>query len=396
MARFAVSLILVSYLVFFVVRWGPAIWGGAPPLWPDGSPLGSDFAPFYAASTLALAGKPASAYYPPALLEVITHINVVQNPYIFPYPPTFMLLLLPLALFTYLPSLLIWLTATLLACLFVVYRIAPYPWTPWLFLAFPGVFMNFLTGQNGFLSAALLGGGLHLVDRRPIAGGLLLGLLSYKPQLFLLIPLALAAGKRWLALLGTAVSAATLIILSLLLFHPDTWQAFFTQISVPADLLANGGSGFLRKVCSLFAFARLTGSNLPTAWILQGFLMLGAAMGVALSWRRVASASLRNALLVIGTLLFSPYLLYYDLALLALPFAWIGMEGMRHGWRAGELWLMLLCFVMPALIFLFAEIQVNMPVCVISLGLLFLVTWGRQFSLSWPNPQPRCKDRYFP
>jgi len=62
-------------------------------------------------------------------------------------------------------------------------------------LAFPGTFQNFIQGQNGFLSAALLGGGLVILERFPLTGGMLLGALSYKPHLAALIPVALLAGR---------------------------------------------------------------------------------------------------------------------------------------------------------------------------------------------------------
>jgi alpha-1,2-mannosyltransferase len=49
-------------------------------------------------------------------------------------------------------------------------------------LAFPAVLINIGHGQNGFLTAALLSGALVVLDRRPIAAGILLGFLVYKPQ----------------------------------------------------------------------------------------------------------------------------------------------------------------------------------------------------------------------
>ena len=60
--------------------------------------------------------------------------------------------------------------------------------------AFPAVFVNIGHGQNGFLTAALLGGALHLLDRRPWLAGVLFGCLAYKPQFGVLIPFALLAG----------------------------------------------------------------------------------------------------------------------------------------------------------------------------------------------------------
>src|SRR5438105_147271 len=82
-------------------------------------------------------------------------------------------------------------------------------------------FSNVGHGQNGFLTATLLGGGLIFLERRPILAGVLLGLLAYKPQFGLLIPLVLLATGRW-----TAIAAATVTVLSacsatLIVFGPE-------------------------------------------------------------------------------------------------------------------------------------------------------------------------------
>jgi alpha-1,2-mannosyltransferase len=57
----------------------------------------------------------------------------------------------------------------------------------------PAAVGNIFMGQTGFISAALLTAGLQLASTRPIAAGALLGLLSYKPRLGALVPIALAA-----------------------------------------------------------------------------------------------------------------------------------------------------------------------------------------------------------
>ena len=57
------------------------------------------------------------------------------------------------------------------------------------------MFVNVGHGQNGFLTAALLGGALHWLDRRPWLAGVLIGCLAYKPQFGVLIPVALLAGR---------------------------------------------------------------------------------------------------------------------------------------------------------------------------------------------------------
>ena len=76
-------------------------------------------------------------------------------------------------------------------------------------LAFPAVYVNLAHGQNGFLSAALLGGSLLILDQRPKLAGVLIGLLAYKPQFGVLIPLVLIATGRWTVI---AAAAATVLI----------------------------------------------------------------------------------------------------------------------------------------------------------------------------------------
>ena len=147
-----------------------------------------------------------------------------------PYPPTFLLLVLPLAFLPYAVSFICWLAVTGTGFLYVIRRLVPNNPLFWLVLVFPGTVNNVLFGQNGFLSAAFLGGGLILAERHPFAGGCLLGLLSYKPQLAWLIPLALAAGRYWQALLGAVISAVALALASLCLLGSDVWIAFFKNL----------------------------------------------------------------------------------------------------------------------------------------------------------------------
>ena len=90
-------------------------------------------------------------------------------------------------------------------------RLAPSAQFTWLALAFPSTLLTIVYGQNGFLSVIFLGGGLVLLDRSPIAAGIFLGFMTYKPQLALLIPIALAAGRRWQTLSAMLVTSGGLI-----------------------------------------------------------------------------------------------------------------------------------------------------------------------------------------
>src|SRR5258707_10279692 len=113
---------------------------------------------------------------------------------------------MPLGLMAYVPALLAWLAAGWYAFYRALRLAMPGQGTLLLALAAPAVFINAVGGQNGTWTAALFGGGLGLLERRPLLAGGLLGLLIYKPQLGLLIPVALLAGRHWRASKGVAVS----------------------------------------------------------------------------------------------------------------------------------------------------------------------------------------------
>src|SRR5712672_847126 len=94
-------------------------------------------------------------------------------------------------------------------------------------VAVPVVLANTMVGQNGFLTAALIGGTLYLLPTRPILSGICLGLLSYKPQYGVLFPLALIAGAYWTAFTSAAIVTIAIAVISWLAFGSDSWHAFF-------------------------------------------------------------------------------------------------------------------------------------------------------------------------
>ena len=171
-----------------------------------GRPLGTDFSNVYAAGQLVLEGNPAAPYDPAVHRERERAIFGEKTPfYGWLYPPFFLFVAAGLALMSYPIALAVWQGVSLLLYLLSIRAIlrgnpascgrVPTAQTPpnklWLLLAvsFPAVFVNIGHGHNGFLTAALLGGGLVLLDRRSIVAGILLGLLAYKPQFGLMIPI---------------------------------------------------------------------------------------------------------------------------------------------------------------------------------------------------------------
>ena len=155
--------------------------------------------------------------------------------YAFQYPPVFLLVAAALAQLPYLPALALWQAATLALYLLAIRAIIVSSPSPgrvgirgdWLLLAlaFPAVFINLGHGQNGFLTAALFGGALALLDRRPLVAGVLIGLMIYKPQFGLMIPLVLLATGRWRVIVAAAATVLVLLLLTLAAFGTEVWPA---------------------------------------------------------------------------------------------------------------------------------------------------------------------------
>lgn len=334
-------------------------------------PLGTDFSQFWVASALALGGDPAEVYDFPQFLAAQKALFHVNFPFPWVYPPTGLLLVLPLALLPYLPSLAVWLAVTMAPYLAVLRRLAPHPLVMSLSLAYPGTFQNFVHGQNGFLTAALVGWGLFLVDRAPVAAGLLLGLASFKPHLMILVPLALVAGRRWRALAALLTSVIILALSSVLVLGQEVWLAFYRNALLPMQLVEQGKMP-VQKMITPFAAALQAGGGLSLSVALQMIVMVGVGVGVIWVWHRQASLAVRGSALVLAILLFTPHAFPYDLTLLALPLAWLGWQGYRHGFLAGELPVLVLAWLSPLLAFISTATRFPL-VPLILLTLFFLV-----------------------
>lgn len=342
-----------------------------------GRPLGTDFSNIYAAGKYVLDGKPAAPFTPELQHLMEKRIFGAATPfYGWHYPPVFLAVAALLALLPYLPALIVWQAATLALYLKTMLAIAGdrRAWLP--ALAFPAVFINIGHGHNGFLTAALFGGGLLLLDRRPVISGVLLGLLCYKPQFGVLIPLALAAGGYWRTFIAAALTVAILVTASWLAFGTETWAAFrdslaFTQTVV----LEEGGTGFY-KIQSLFAALRAWHAPLPLAYGAQGALALAVAVTVIAIWRRGGALAPKAAALLSGALLVTPYVLDYDLMAMAPAIAFLAAHGIARGFLPWEKTTLAAIFVAPLITRAVAE-QTRLPIGFIALAALFLLSARR-------------------
>jgi len=313
-----------------------------------GRPLGTDFTSFWTASKLALGGSPASAYDVAAHHAQQTAIFGRDTGYAaFFYPPIFLLVCLPLAALPYLASLAAWLTAT-----GALYWRMVRAWLGGAFgampiLAFPAVLSNIGHGQNGFLSAALFGAGALWLQRRPVLAGVCLGALAYKPHLGIMIPIALAIAGRWKTFAAAAVTVLTLAAVSYGLFGPESWRGFLADSSLARSTLEQGLVGDA-KMQSAFAAVRLWGGGLVLAYGLQAMVAVLAAAGLFWLQRRAPNSGAEGPAMIVAALIASPFLLDYDLIILAAPLAWMLREGASKGFLSWEKTILLAAFVLPA------------------------------------------------
>jgi hypothetical protein len=310
------------------------------------APTSSDFVSFYAAGKLALAGTPGLAYDQAAHYLAEQRFTVDGAPYqYFFYPPVFLLLCVPLAVLPYYVAFYGFEIVTLAAFVFVMRQILREPGWSWIapVLAFPAIFWTLGLGQNAFLTAALFGGFTLLLEQRPGAAGVCLGLLCYKPHFGLLAPVGLAAGGYWRSFLAAAATVAGLVLLSALLFGADTWQAYLSAFVRSNAVYASGRIDYA-GIVTPFGAARLLGFAASPAYLVQALVSAAMVVIVGFSWRRSQSRSLRAATLLTATLLAVPVALLYDRLLLLVAIGWLVREGRSKGFRTWDKTVLLVAY----------------------------------------------------
>ena len=355
----------------------------------NGFLLGSDFISFWTTGQmLAGHGDPYDA---------AAHI-AAQRAYFasatgytaFFYPPSFLPLCWPLGWLRYFPALAGWLVVTgamYVAAVRVWWRDVPTRLPLWLpLVAFPAMPIVVTHGQTSWLQAALLGTGVLMVRRQPMLAGLCLGLATVKPQFGLLVPLALLASREWKVFVLAGATALALAGLSALAFGPELWAEWLAASARAQAAMADGAVGF-GKMMSPFAALRLLGVPIVAAYVVQGLVTaVVAALIVLFGWTRGWRPGLA-ALVLAGAPLATPFVLDYDMVLLAFPMLWLVGEGLRKQFLPYERLVLVLTFAAPA----FARpLALNLSVPIMPLVLLafFAIVWRR----ATLRPQRHCED----
>jgi hypothetical protein len=173
-------------------------------------------------------------------------------------------------------------------------------------------------GQNSFMSAGLVTAGIWFMHRRPKLAGLLLGLLAFKPQLALLVPVALAAAGAWTAIVAAATTVAALLLASLAVPGLPLWRGWL-------HLFLSGDPAFHHWVeagrkygDSVFTCLQLAG--VPPVWANCG-QVAAILLGAACVWHAFHARlpeSTRLAVLLAAMILAAPHVGDYDALLLGI------------------------------------------------------------------------------
>jgi hypothetical protein len=281
----------------------------------------------WAGGWLALHGHAAVLFDAAAYNGFLTGLYGKIPFHFWSYPPNYLLVVSGFDWLPPWPAVLAFDLATLLL-LVVVLRLAGLPRLMILAVAFcPASLENLLEGQNAALLTALIGGGVLLLPKRPVLGGVLVGLASIKPQLGIVLPLFLL--RRYPVAFGAAVcSALVLAGVSFVVFGPVVWGGFLhvTSPFMQGVLLTGKPKGFAGGLVSVFAACRFLG--IPVALGIQAVVSLGC---VALA------ARCRNAVPVLLLVaLGCPYLHVYDLLGASLAVALLVQDRLRTGFGRGE------------------------------------------------------------
>ncbi|QPF87223.1 DUF2029 domain-containing protein [Bradyrhizobium genosp. L] len=295
--------------------------------------VGHDFAAFWTAGRLAFAGHAGDAYGDAGRAAVAAVLGDKTYAPFF-YPPTALLVWLPFALLPFAAAASVWITATGAAYSAAVRAmlrggsVVPA-------LAFPAAWVCALFGQNSLFSAGLLGGSALTLDRYPVAAGVLIGCLTFKPQIAFLAPLVLIVTRRWRALAAAVATTLVLVAAATALFGIDAWVGFINVLPQASAWNIGGAPGF-EKFASLYAGVRLLGGSSDTAWLVQLVTAAAVIVALVLTLRTRPGGAAEIALMTAVTGLCVPFFGNYEMVILAIPGAWLAAQAIARGWLPYE------------------------------------------------------------
>lgn len=300
-----------------------------------GHPIGADFITYWAASHLAQIDSATDAYHAASLLaaeKLVAPVNMPHTGWF--YPPQFLLMVYPLAYMNYALAYAAFSVVGLLLYLGAFSKLTRGHGLLILAVAFPALFLNITSGQNGLITVSLAALSLYYLEKKPALAGALMGLLCIKPQLLLLFPLMMLWTQNWRALTAFFISSIVFAGLATMALGTAIWPAFLSGLKIAKTYLETDIP--LERMPTVFALVRQIEGSLAWAYGLHALIAALAVITLLATWRLSQQAAVRGIALIAATLLISPYLFDYDLVWQILPILWLYQLGKKTGWLNGE------------------------------------------------------------
>lgn len=350
-------IILIASVLLLVSAYIPRLytgWSGGSDIFDNtGEPFGQDYVNIWTTARMVLEGRTDDLFNPAAFHAA--QVEIIGRPFqdhSWSYPPHFVPWILLFGLVPYLWGFVLWTATT-----FGAYLAAVLPGRPQkvsLFLALllaPSTFINMAGGQNGFLTAALIVGALRLMESHPIWSGVLFGLLTVKPHLGLLVPIALIAAGAWRTIVSATITAALLVAASIALYGVHPWIAYLRDTSAMQTTVLEYGTGvFTLMMPTPFMAARILGWGIDAGYAINFVFAAGAAVVVGWTYRMTSVPSdLRAAILLAAGLIASPYAFNYDMTALSAMLICVLAYRAHDALRPGELLAFIATWSLPML-----------------------------------------------
>lgn len=288
-----------------------------------GQPIGRDAFILWTAARLFLEGRTTEIYDPAAFTSAQESLlgAEIDALALFFYPPSGLLIVSPLGFLPYPAAAFVWILVSHAA--FVIAISAPrFELRRLLFSALaPMALLNLAAGQTGVLCAALLIGGLRLTKTHPVVAGALIGLLSFKPILGVLIPIILLARGQWQTFVSATLVTLGLALLPALVLGFDIWARFLTDAVEAQRLVMHHASGLgVWMIPSAFNGARILGLGLESSYVVHlAFVLMTLALLAFHLHKTKGSTTIdvHDILIIsVATALVSPYVHNYDLGII--------------------------------------------------------------------------------
>lgn len=287
-----------------------------------------DFLPLYVSARMIEQHR-ATELYDPAIVANDVQTIVYQPSLRVPnlYGPQVSLLFVPLARFSFLSSAATWVSVSLLiyfVCIHIFWRCcsglrADRGIVVLCAVAYPPLFHFLVRGQlSALILVCFTAAFLALRADSHFLAGIVLGVLVFKPQFLVAIPLILSLARAWNMLAALVVSSAVQLSLARLYFGSAVMRGYFEMLRNAPRWISTAELRLAPiQMHSLRSFWTLL---FPWAPVATGLYLISSIAVIVLAaaiWKSAAPLALRFSALLLAAVLSNPHLFIYDLLALA-------------------------------------------------------------------------------